>query len=136
MALIDDDRRLALEVRAVKERWGEAPKLILDANKMLYWELTVTVHGRSFPLHVIYPPGYPAAAPQIKVLGGTDRNAPAQYGDSYACWIDPRERGRPEDAWDPGRDTAAEVITVAYRWCSAYLVWEATGNWPQQSGHA
>ena len=132
MGLLHDDIRLYQEASVMRERWGEAPRLSYDKDKkLLYWELTVEVEGRRFPTRIEYPDEYPYVPPVLRSLVDLDPACPHLLDENTLCWINPDQRLRTRAAWEPGRDTAAMVVTVAHVWWRAYLIWEATCKWPE-----
>ncbi|MBI3268914.1 MAG: hypothetical protein HYZ53_07825 [Planctomycetes bacterium] len=131
MGLALDKRRLVLEHAAMRERWGDAPRLRCDPAGLRYWwDLEVRVYGNAFPIRIHYPDSYPAAPPEIESLSELAPNTPHVLPVRRLCWRDPSERMRRLDVWNPAEDTAALAVGVAYRWFLAYLVWRSAGVWP------
>ena len=121
--------RLVVEYLAMRECWGDKPKLCKDKHGRLWWEYVIHLEKNKFPIKIIYPESYPSTPPNIKctVLG---RDVPHMYNDDkYICWMKNSSR-KSNNQWEPSRDTAALCIGVAYRWFMAYLVWQATEEWP------
>ena len=140
------NKRLVLEYSAMRERWGERPRLCRNANgKRLWWELDIHLEGSTLPIRIVYPDDYPSAPPQIitsaPLPGDTPHVLPGNWpipqllaGGTRLCWNDPRDT-RSINKWAPSRDTAALCISIAQQWFLAFLVWYSTPNrtfkdWP------
>lgn len=126
--LLDNDARLVMETRAVRERHGDGPRLTIE-DGVLEWRYDLPVHGSIFPIRIIYPTDYPNEPPTIKALGQFPAGTPHLLKDNVLCWIWPGEKKRKRNAWQPGFDTAAEAIMTAYQWLLTFMVWDVTGVW-------
>ena len=140
------NKRLVLEYNAMRERWGERPRLCKNASgKRLWWEFDIHLEGNTLPIKIVYPDNYPSAPPQIitsaPLPGDTPHVLPGNWpipqllaGGTRLCWNDPRDT-RSINKWAPSRDTAALCISIAQQWFLAFLVWYSTpnrtfGDWP------
>ena len=136
-----DNKRLVLEYNAMRERWGERPKLCRSRDgRKLWWEFDARLEGNTLPIKIAYPSDYPATPPQIITTGSLPADTPhIMPGPSILrgkklCWYYPADK-RNRNQWSPSRDTAAMCISVAQRWFLAFLVWYSTPNrkfedWP------
>ena len=50
------NRRLVLEYNAMRERWGENPRLCKSASEeRLWWEYSIHLEGNVLPIKIAYP---------------------------------------------------------------------------------
>ena len=138
MGILDDKKRFVLEYNAMRERWGDAPRLRCDKNiKRVWWEVPIKVEGNTFDIEICYLENYPASPPEIFIKTRLPKNTPHLYPGREMCWIYPDETRRNRNKWSPAHDTAALAVGVALRWFLAYMVFNATGQWPvpDAAGH-
>lgn len=138
MSILSDKKRLVLENAAMRQRWGEGPRLCCDPGKTTYfWEYDLKVEGNVFPIRIVYPDDYPASPPEIICCRPLPPSTPHVWPTARTrlegqriCWFYPMEQSRTRNVWNAGTDTAAMAVGVAYRWFLAFLVWYSTGTWP------
>ncbi len=125
-----DKERLVLEHMAMRDRWGDKPKLCSNSKKStIWWEYTVCLEKCKFPIKIIYPDLYPSDSPEIKCMMRLPSKTPHRYDYNILCWHRSVSSNY-NNSWEPSRDTAALCIGVAYKWFMAYLVWRTTDEWP------
>jgi len=130
MGITSDNKRLVLEHKVMQERWGNRPRWCCNKKRTkFWWEYDVRLEGRALPIKIEYPSDYPASPPTIVPLVKLPSGTEHMIGNRL-CWYYPGERKRTKNKWSPAKDTAALAIGVAHRWFLAFLVWEATGEWP------
>ncbi|MBU0719173.1 MAG: hypothetical protein KJ749_13060 [Planctomycetes bacterium] len=131
MSILSDKKRLVLEHAAMRERWGDGARWCCDKSRTkFWWEYDVHVEGNHFPIHVVYPSDYPSSPPDIIIKAQLPKGTPHVLPRRRMCWYYPGETKRNRNVWNPSRDTAALCIGVAHRWFIAFLVWQATDEWP------
>lgn len=122
--------RLVLEYMAMRDRWGEKPKLCQNDSELVWWEYDLLLEGNNFPIKIIYPKSYPSRAPKIISVSSLPNSTPHIFLDDHRlCWRLP-SASTSNNQWQPSRDTAAVCIGVAYQWFAAFLVWNTIGVWP------
>ena len=131
MSILSDIRRLVLEHRKMRERWGQTAKWCCDPSRTTYWwEVPIRVEGNTFQVRILYPENYPACPPEIIIDSPLPAGTPHLLTGRRMCWFFPGETQRNQNKWSPAEDTAALAVGVAYRWFLAFLVWNTTGQWP------
>jgi len=131
MSLLDEKKRLVLEFNAMRERWGTTPRLCSDKKrKRLWWEVPVKVENNVFQIKIIYPQDYPASPPDIFIITRLPEDTPHLYEGQEMCWMYPDETKHNRNRWSPAHDTAALAVGVAHRWFLAFLIYDATKQWP------
>lgn len=130
-SLIQNTQRLVAEVRAMRERYGEEPKLAQN-NDNIYWKCVARQYGRELPIEIHYPTDYPYSPPSIRCLISLKAGCPHYINGNQLCWTD--VYGKHSD-WNPGRDTAVTAFIAAQRWFACYLVWLTLGHWPDTANH-
>jgi len=84
-----DKERLVLEYMAMRDRWGDKPKLCQD-DESIWWEYNLFLEGNNFPIRIIYPQSYPSKAPKIICMVGLPSTTPHVYlADHRLCWRKP-----------------------------------------------
>ncbi|KKW21192.1 MAG: hypothetical protein UY62_C0030G0006 [Parcubacteria group bacterium GW2011_GWF2_50_9] len=124
------EKRLALECKAMHERWGKEPKLRRRSNGEFFWKMTLKTEGNDFPIEIGYPISYPAAPPYL-IAKFIIQPGTGHVIHGNPCWINPGTT-RAKNQWMPAYDTAALVVGVAYRWVQCYSVWLAIKKWPME----
>lgn len=124
--LLHDKQRLVAEVRAMNERYGSRATLRKKGD-LLYWEYVIAESGRSFPIRIEYPEGFPAEAPRIISVKPLPPS-PHQLGNNELCWIN---HFGAFSEWNPARDTAVICVAAAARWFGCLMVFLTTGRWPE-----
>jgi len=125
-----DSKRLVLEERAMRERWGDTTKLHYLPNGLLAWKVTLHQEGNQLLICIVYPEDYPFSPPEIICETPLPADTPHLLEGNRLCWRSHGTDRRARNRWNPSHDTAAMCVGVAQRWFLCFLVWSSTGVWP------
>jgi hypothetical protein len=124
--------RLSAETAAMRERFPSF-RLVArhDGRLGLVWggRLRSSLSGKRYRVKIAYPWSFPDEPPTVtiegtKFLPGT----PHLLDGARPCLYWPGQG--PRYGYDPGRTTAATLVSWTALWIHAYETWRATGAWP------
>ncbi len=131
MSILNDKKRFVLEHAAMRERWGDRPRLRSDSSRTrVWWEYELRLEGNLLLIKIEYPSDYPASPPDVVIETSLPSGTPHVLPGNRMCWYYPGETARNRNIWSPSKDTAAVAVGAAYRWFLAFLAWRTLGEWP------
>lgn len=126
-------RRVVREASAVEAKFPRRFKLKMDKARRPLWQGTVPVEGNDIAVSVTYPTGYPGVPPILTTPLSLPADCPHLLArnsrEATLCWVAPGNKRR-RARWNPQLHTAATAMRASQRWFLAFLVWQATRNWP------
>ena len=125
--------RLSAE-REAMERFPSF-ELLGFSDPLLYWLgwLRSSIHSdRRYLAKVTYCEAFPEFPPEVSIEWPAILDGPPHMlGPGRPCLYLPSQG--PHNGYEPGRTTAATLVSWLALWIHAYETWQATGRWPGRS---